>query len=284
MKKEIEQERARQKAQAAQEKEASKLTRTKTSHDLGTVAMEPPRRTSPRKVLREVNNPRAIAPQPAPAKTAPPPIERQSSFPPMPEQPPVEFIRPSEMLLTREPSASGIQRSNITSAIQSQMISSAAATGLKAGTSKEVNELKRKVLERTHTGSLSVGSISSSHRMNDLAGVLKHARAPAPERAAKSKAQAKLGGIQEEDHGYEAVNERATIRKRKAIKRDPKPGYCENCRDKYDDFEEVSQTHIFLLTRANKFQHVLARKHRKFAMDNSNWEDLDALLDRLQVP
>ena len=133
----------------------------------------------------------------------------------------------------------------MTSAIQSQMISSAAATGLKATTSKEVNELKRKVLERTHTGSLSIGSISSSHQVNALAGAFKNARAPAPQRAAKSRAQEKLGGIQEEVDPYadDLAAERAAhaaARKKKAAKREPKPGYCENCHDKYDDFEDVS--------------------------------------------
>lgn len=120
------------------------------------------------------------------------------------------------------------------------MISSTAATGVKTNTSKEVNELKRKVLERTNTGSASIGSIPSSHRMNDLAGALKNARAPAPTRAAKSKAQERLGGIQEDDEEEEYLRQRASkASRKKSSQRDPKPGYCENCRDKYDDFDEV---------------------------------------------
>jgi regulatory subunit for Cdc7p protein kinase len=158
------------------------------------------------------------------------------------------FIKPQHMHFAREPAASGIQQSNLTSAIRSQMISStAAAAGAKAGTSKEVNELKRKVLERTHTGSLSVGSIPSSHRMTDIAGALKNARAPAPQRAAKSKAQEILGGIGEETgvSDDELAAERALhapVKKKKAARKDPKPGYCENCRDKYEDFDDVSPT------------------------------------------
>lgn len=201
--------------------------------------MDPPRRTSPRKVLRDVPNSNISTVQQVEKPAAP---ERQSSFPPMPEQPPVDFIKPSQMLLVREPSASGIQRSTMTSAIQSQMISSAAATGLKATTSKEVHELKRKVLERTHTGSLSLGSISSSHQPNALTGALRNSRAPA-HRAAKSKAQEKLGGIQEEDpYADDIAAERASrvVKTKKPAKRDPKPGYCENCHDKYEDFEDVS--------------------------------------------
>lgn len=247
MRKELERERAQQKAlQIQQQKEAQKAVRPKSATPFEAAKMEPPRRTSPRKILRDVPNQNNSTTVQETAAKAPAP-ERQSSFPPMPEQPPVQFIKPSQMQLVREPSASGIQRSAMTSAIQSQMISSAAATGLKAGNSKEVNELKRKVLERTHTGSLSVGSISSSHQVNALAGALKTARAPAPQRAAKSRAQEKLGGIQEEMDPYaddiaaERAAHAAAKRKKAAPKREPKPGYCENCHDKYDDFEDVSR-------------------------------------------
>ena len=154
--------------------------------------------------------------------------------------PPPTFVRPSKMHFSHEPAASGLQQS-VTSAIRSQMISStAAAPGAKAGLSKEVHELKRKVLEKNN-GSFSAGSISSSYRVTDLAGQLKNARAPAPQRAAKSKAQEKLGGIQEETYSEDelAMAQATTKPKKKVAKRDPKPGYCENCRDRFDDFEEV---------------------------------------------
>lgn len=226
-------------AVAAQAKSAS------TSQTLVEPRMEPPQRRSPRKALREVaSNAQSVHHEPTkPAQPRQP--ERQSSFPPMPEQPSIEFVRPSQLHLIREPSASGIVRSTMTSAIQSQMISSAAATGLKASTSREVNELKRKVLEKTHTGSLSVGSISSSQQVGALTSVLRNARPPAPQRAAKSRAQEKLGGIQEEIDPYadDIVAQRAiqaATKRRKPAKREAKPGYCENCHDKYDDFEDVS--------------------------------------------
>ena len=251
MKRELEKERAqeeaqRKSAQLRREREFRYGQRTATPRIVDPARMNPPRRTSPRKILRDVNQiPRPV--QQVEPKQAPAAIfERQSSFPPMPEQPPVQFVKPSQTHLIREPAASGIQRSAMTSAIQSQMISSAAATGMKASTSKEVNELKRKVLERTHTGSLSLGSISSSHQIATL-GSMNHARAPAPQRAAKSRAQEKLGGIQEETDPYaddlEAQRQAyATSKKKKMTKRDPKPGYCENCHDKYDDFEDVSSS------------------------------------------
>lgn len=238
---------AKHKAQQRQlQQEAAQVPRTRSSVSLDVTKMDPPRRASPRKALKEVRN---IAPPPLPATINPGLLSRTNSrdsslsFPPMPEQK-FEFVRPPFLHVPREPAASGIQRSNITSAIQSNMISSTAATGVKAGTSKEVHELKRKVLERTHTGSLSVGSIPSSHRMNDLAGALKNSRGPAPQRAAKSKAQEKLGGIQEEDPCADdvAAERAAHVQRRKRSvqkEKEAKPGYCENCRDKYEDFEEV---------------------------------------------
>ncbi|KAJ4513021.1 Cdc7p-Dbf4p kinase complex regulatory subunit [Exophiala dermatitidis] len=301
MKKEIEQERKRANAAAIQQQQQQQrerereqqASRTRSHASVQATKPEPARRASPRKVLGVIRNNTAmeIDVERNEKKPQPTGTERQSSFPPMPERPTFEFVRPAQLQMTREPAASGIQRSNLTSAIQSQMISSTAATGVKAGTSKEVhNQLKRQVLERTHTGSLSVGSIPSSHRMNDLAGALKTVRAPAPQRAAKSRAQEKLGGIQEEDgdsHADDLAAERATqaaARRKKAVKRDPKPGYCENCRDKYDDFEEVSSVQTLgVQRRLTATQHIVSRKHRKFAMTQSNWTELDALLAQLQA-
>ena len=250
---EIEGERGEQRAVAPQlDKDATQAPRTRSICAVDEAKMEPPRRCSPRKALQEVRNVPATSAMPNPAVAAASKamatskLERQPSFPPILEKKDAaSFARPMDMHFAREPAASGMQQSNITSAIRSQMISStAAAPGAWRTTSKEVNELKRKVLERTNTGSLSVGSIPSSHRMADIAGALKNARAPAPQRAAKSKAQEKLGGIQEEncpsddDLAAERAANTCTKRKRSA-KRDPKPGYCENCRDKYDDFDEV---------------------------------------------
>lgn len=251
-KRDAEREREREKALAQQlQREAQQAPRTRSIAAVEAVAIDQPRRTSPRKALREVSNVPTVPNQnkvpPAFSKpSVPMKPERQSSFPPaMVVEPSAGFIRPAHMHFSGEPAASGIQHSNLTSAIRSQMISStAAAPGAKAGTSREVHELKRKVLERSNTGSLSVGSMPSSHRMTDLAGALKNARAPAPQRAAKSRAQEKLGGIQEDASDDELAAERAAhalSRKNRTAKKDPKPGYCENCRDKYDDFDEVSR-------------------------------------------
>ena len=254
-KREIEQDRRQKSQQAQVQREASQIPRTRSNINLEPARMEPPRRTSPRKTLKEVRNPGHPPATINPgllSKASQPRLDPQLSFPPMPDHHKFDFVRPPLMHMPREPAASGIQRSTLTSAIQSQMISSTAATGVKAGTSKDMHELKRKLLERSHTGSLSVGSIPSSHRMTDITGVLKTARAPAPQRAAKSKAQEKLGGIQEEDaYADDIAAEKAahasSRRKKQAAQKDPKPGYCENCRDKYDDFGDVSRPSCVVL-------------------------------------
>lgn len=45
-----------------------------------------------------------------------------------------------------------------------------------------------------------------------------------------------------------------------------KPGYCESCRVKFEDFKE----------------HVASRKHRKFAADDNNFAQLDSVLNRVR--
>ncbi|KAI0702947.1 Dfp1/Him1, central region-domain-containing protein [Cerioporus squamosus] len=45
-----------------------------------------------------------------------------------------------------------------------------------------------------------------------------------------------------------------------------KPGYCECCRVKFENFKD----------------HIVSRKHRKFAMDDNNFKHLDAVLSRVK--
>lgn len=52
------------------------------------------------------------------------------------------------------------------------------------------------------------------------------------------------------------------------LRREKKPGYCENCRSKYDDFDE----------------HIAGRKHRKFAEDDGHFAEIDTLLNRVSRP
>ncbi|KAI4276566.1 MAG: hypothetical protein LQ337_002396 [Flavoplaca oasis] len=174
-----------------------------------------------------------------------------------------------------EPAASGMQASNITSAIRSQMISSTAAQpGAKAGTSKEIHGLQRKVLEKNSGPALQV--TRASQRGVDPLGAARAERHISLARQTRRQAQERLVHIDEESTQSEEeedvwqteeVQRRQAV-KIEAVKRDPKPGYCENCRDKYDDFEA----------------HILDRKHRKFALTQENWKDLDQLLAQLGRP
>jgi regulatory subunit for Cdc7p protein kinase len=149
-----------------------------------------------------------------------------------------------------EPIASGLQQSNITSAIRSQMISStAAAPGAKAGLSKEVHELKRKVLEKNAAPAVK-GLISTRGQLDSHT---KNERLTTNFRVAKRRAQQKLGFVDEDftpSEEEENVRQMEAIQKARAnqarslLKREPKPGYCENCREKFDDFDEVGDSSL----------------------------------------
>lgn len=136
-------------------------------------------------------------------------------------------------LLAGEPVASGVQPSNITSAIRSQMISSTSGVnGAKAGTSKEIHGLQRKVLQKATPTSHDV----SSRRLAEVSMEVASSRSTTMGRHTSRPAE-----VQEEE------SQRATeSRERKAhsqplkSKKDLKPGYCENCQDKFRDFDEVS--------------------------------------------
>ncbi|PLW12263.1 hypothetical protein PCANC_21815 [Puccinia coronata f. sp. avenae] len=79
---------------------------------------------------------------------------------------------------------------------------------------------------------------------------------------ADSKAKARknaLGVRAKLGNGFELIDLRKLARNE-----EPKAGYCENCRLKYTDFRK----------------HILTRKHRKFALDENNWIDLDDTLKK----
>lgn len=158
---------------------------------------------------------------------------------------PPQVPRAGPFFLGREPAASGVQPSNVTSAIRSQMISSTAAThGAKAAVSKEVHELKRKVLEKGNGG---VATGAARSRTADPAAGPKMTKG-AIGGPVKTNAQEKPRHANREDTTHSEGNG-ATKRRfgnrnghnpNEQRRRDPKPGYCENCREKFDDFEEVS--------------------------------------------
>lgn len=142
--------------------------------------------------------------------------------------------------LAGEPVASGMQPSNVTSAIRSQMISSTTGgLGAKAGTSKEIHGLQRRVvLQKASTPALSQDP--SSRRMAEMS----HDSNTFTRSASTSMAtHRKLDTVDEE----ETARQREKLRRTASVptapprqKRDPKPGYCENCQDKFADFDEVS--------------------------------------------
>lgn len=260
--KETERQRARQKER--EKKAFSKPAPVQPTPDLKPKAPEEPaekvvdpeadRETSPR------DEPEGAVPQPKQPEMQ----EMQPTRPVSPKKSSESFVPPPQLnrngpfYLGREPAASGVQPSNITSAIRSQMVSStAAAPGAKAGVSKEVHELKRKVLEKSN-GGFSAGTGPSSHHPVDPSAAIRTAKTQAS-RQGQPNVPEKLGHVIEEETTQSESNgntkHRPSIRrnssqKKKERRRDPKPGYCENCRDKFDDFEEVSS-----LLRARRKQY-----------------------------
>jgi regulatory subunit for Cdc7p protein kinase len=152
-----------------------------------------------------------------------------------------------------EPVASGVQPSNVTSAIRSQMVSStAAAPGAKAGTSKEIYGLQRKVLERTSQPPRN--DIPQSLRAGDLPDTGAIGGETTGERVLKRKFPEKLEVLDEEDlsgsegggvQRMETAKKVGAMYKGKLRAEDAKPGYCENCKDKFEDFDEVSCSRLF---------------------------------------
>ncbi|KAL8305790.1 hypothetical protein RB597_003506 [Gaeumannomyces tritici] len=164
--------------------------------------------------------------------------------------------------LAGEPVASGLQASGVTSAIRSQMVSSTTGTlGAKTGVSKEVMGLQRKVLQKNDA----VSQDPSSRRQNDLSvdsGSFLRS-------ASMGNGRRRLDAIDEsraaKDDRHKRTNSVPSRLAPKPKKRDPKPGYCENCQDKFEDFEE----------------HIQSRPHRKFAENDDNWTELDGLLQAI---
>lgn len=147
---------------------------------------------------------------------------------------PPHFPRTGPFYTGNEPAASGVQPSNMTSAIRSQMISStAAAPGAKAGLSKEVHGLKRKVLEKG-TGSFTAGSMVAPQRSTAVP-MKDNLNPPGKSKLSYNEPQ----GYQDHTGLKRPRDEKDAHQKKPERRREPKPGYCENCRDKFDDFEEV---------------------------------------------
>ncbi|RWA11339.1 hypothetical protein EKO27_g3768 [Xylaria grammica] len=165
-------------------------------------------------------------------------------------------------LLGGEPVASGLQPSNVTSAIRSQMISSTATTpGVITGLSKEVHGLQRQVLKWN--------SQDHSSRHNTETSLREESLTKRPSTLGRTSSR-KLELINE-NAGENEGTEDSRSTKRVALRKKPrdselKPGYCENCAEKYADFDE----------------HIESQKHRKFADNDDNWVELDDLLAQIE--
>lgn len=61
-----------------------------------------------------------------------------------------------------------------------------------------------------------------------------------------------------------------------------KPGYCESCRLKFPDFKMVRMECSGLPFTQQKSQHIASRKHKRFAMNDANFLQLDCVLARVQ--
>lgn len=136
-----------------------------------------------------------------------------------------------------EPFASGMQPSNITSAIRSQVVSSHTEIhGTKAGMSKDMYDLKRKVAGNLVMDKTSKGIVPSQSLVN-LAAVANENQKPETKNSAAALERKRRSQLQKLDIVYEKVATAKTVPTPEV--HNPKPGYCENCREKFDDFEVV---------------------------------------------
>ncbi|KKA29222.1 hypothetical protein TD95_000942 [Thielaviopsis punctulata] len=169
---------------------------------------------------------------------------------------------PAGKLLAGEPVASGLQTTTLTSAIRSQMISSTSGTlGAKAGTSREILGLQRKVLK--------MSAPITSHYDNSSRRIATETS----QEATSSRVPTKSGAEPSPEETTVQPKERSksSLQKMQVPEKerhDPKPGFCENCQAKYRDFDD----------------HVVTEKHRAFAQDPRNWAELDELLTLLARP
>ncbi|KAI1763366.1 Dfp1/Him1, central region-domain-containing protein [Hypoxylon sp. FL1150] len=188
---------------------------------------------------------------------------------PIPDSRPNAFTgRPAGRLFGGEPVASGVQPSNVTSAIRSQMVSSTATTpGVITGLSKEVHGLQRQVLKRNSTANSQDLSSRRTVELNlrdDAAAKRSFTLGRTSSR--KLDLMDDNAASKTSHEGTKPAERQEKRESAKSKKADPKPGYCENCAEKYADFDE----------------HILSKKHRKFAEDEENWLELDDLISQLQ--
>lgn len=220
---------------------------------------EVPRRPPLRESNTAINAPRLPPPSPQKALARefcppPPSMANKALGSAKVQQAAQNHAYPPQRLFGGEPAASGLHQSNITSAIRSQMISSTAAQpGAKAGTSKEVHGLKRKVLEKNTAPS--ANSIQSRPSTADSAAVARAERAISincrtrpqvqqyPQQKPLQQGEGSTESETEDVWLAEGVRKTGQPTRKPSVEKEArvgqKPGYCENCREKYEDFDEV---------------------------------------------
>lgn len=237
-----------ERARSRTENRAPPRTRAETSthnETLGT-GLEPSEKRPLTESKNAANKSVTATQQLPPQEFCPPaPVIRASNKSPAKTSQTVPATKPTRFF-GGEPAASGLQQSNVTSAIRSQMISStAAAPGAKAGTSKEVHGLKRKVLERNAP---TLHGIQAPQPPQRSTAPARAEQAIPVTRQLRKRAQERLVHIEEESTQSKEEEDiwreearRVAVKESKIVKiKDPKPGYCENCREKYEDFDDVS--------------------------------------------
>ena len=226
--------------------------RTRATANRGRAESEPAQSVPQYKPLEELRNGgnasmRQQARMPNKVFCPPPPIDARKSSAKIPKE---GALNAEVRMIGGEPAASGMQPSNITSAIRSQMISStAAAPGARAGTSKEVYGLKRKILEKNTGPALT--DVQTRQQSIESACNSRAEKSISTLRPTRRKVHEPLIHIDEETTQSEededvwmADDVRSKQKSSKGAvieKKTLKPGYCENCRDKYDDFDDVSR-------------------------------------------
>lgn len=142
-----------------------------------------------------------------------------------------------------EPAASGVQPSNITSAIRSQMVSSHVdIPGVKTAMSRDMLELKRKaaggiVAVGGKAISLGPGGIPLATGVRNLAELA--ASKPHPKITAHRGSHHKVTKVVEIFEEEPRMLARGYKQQIVGRKGEPKAGYCENCGDRFWDFDEV---------------------------------------------
>jgi regulatory subunit for Cdc7p protein kinase len=101
-----------------------------------------------------------------------------------------------------------------------------------------------------------------------VVAMLRKQREPAPEDAMVT-IERRIRNRERVEAGIKGVKEQ-----------DTSSGYCENCRIRYEDLSSVSR--IRSVSTGADEQHLVSRKHRRFAQNPANFADLDSLLKLLR--